>query len=56
MSQTTPGLTPFLDWYDIWAGLAGVNENGEIWLQDPPVGVHLSVQPARRSQILRQRC
>ena len=51
MSQTTPGLTPFLDWYDIWAGLAGVNENGETWLQDPPVGVHLSVQPARRSQI-----
>ncbi len=50
VSEARAGHTPFLDWYDIWAGLAG-NENGENWLQDPPVGVHLAVQQAQRSEI-----
>ena len=51
MAASTVGLTPFLDWYDIWAGLAGVNDNGETWLQDPPVGMRLVVQPAGRTEI-----
>ena len=42
---------PFLDWYDIWAGQACANENGESWLKDPPLGVRLAVQPARRSSV-----
>ena len=42
---------PFLDWYDIWAGQACANENGESWLKDPPLGVRLAVQPARRSPV-----
>ena len=42
---------PFIDWYEIWAGQAGVNEHGETGLKDPPTGVQLSVQPARRSEI-----
>ena len=42
---------PFLDWYGIWAGQARVNENGETWLKDPPTGVRLSVQQARRSEV-----
>ena len=54
MSAAKAGHTPFLDWYDIWAGLAGLNEDGETWLQDPPVGVRLAVQPAQRSEIFLQ--
>ena len=42
---------PFLDWYDIWAGQACANENGESWLKDPPLGVRLAVQEARRSPV-----
>ena len=42
---------PFLDWYDIWAGQACANENGESWLKDPPLGVRLAVQQVRRSPV-----
>ena len=51
MSETPLVRQPFLDWYDIWAGQAKVNENNETWLKDPPVGVKLSVQQARRADI-----
>ena len=36
---------PFLDWYGVWAGQAGI-EGGQAWVQDPPVGVRLAVQEA----------
>ena len=39
---------PFLDWYGVWAGQTGI-ENGQAWVQDMPVGVHLAVQPAQKS-------
>ena len=51
MSETPLVRQPFLDWYDIWAGQAKVNENKETWLKDPPMGVKLSVQQARRSDV-----
>ena len=51
MSETPLVPQPFLDWYDIWAGQANVNENNETWLKDPPIGVKLSVQQARRADI-----
>jgi hypothetical protein len=41
---------PFLDWYGIWPGQTGI-ENGQAWVQDMPVGVHLSVQPAQKSSV-----
>jgi hypothetical protein len=45
---------PFLDWYDIWPGQAGRDEHGRSWLEAPPQGVRLRVQPARMSDIFFQ--
>ena len=42
---------PFLDWYGIWAGQTGIGESGQAWVQDPPRGVQLAVQPAQKSAI-----
>jgi len=42
----------FLDWYGIWAGQAGLDEQRRAWLQDPPQGVRLSVQQASLSNVL----
>ena len=39
---------PFLDWYGVWPGQAGI-EGGQAWVQDPPVGVRLAVQEASKS-------
>ena len=41
---------PFLDWYGVWAGQAGI-EGGQAWVQDPPVGVRLAVQEASKSPV-----
>ncbi|MBI2951857.1 hypothetical protein HYY27_07180, partial [bacterium] len=49
MSSLTP--QPFLDWYGIWAGQTGIDEHGQAWVQDRPVGVRLTVQPARKSGV-----
>ena len=45
---------PFLDWYDIWPGQAGRDEHGRSWLEAPPQGIRLRVQPARMSDIFFQ--
>ena len=41
---------PFLDWYGIFAGTTSIDD-GEVWYQDVPTGVHLAVQPAHRSAV-----
>ena len=43
-------MQPFLDWYGVWAGQAGI-EGGQAWVQDPPVGVRLAVQEASKSPV-----
>lgn len=50
MKQDGPILKPFVDWYEIWPGQAGQHDDGGSWLQDPPEGVRLTVQEARRSE------
>ena len=42
---------PFLDWFGVWPGQAGRDEDRRAWLQDPPQGIRLQVQPARRSEV-----
>ncbi|MBM3457599.1 MAG: hypothetical protein FJX77_03575 [Armatimonadetes bacterium] len=51
MAEPKLEVQPFLDWYGIWAGQAGLDEQGEAWVQDPPVGIRLAVQPARHSPV-----
>ena len=51
MSKNGATLKPFVDWYEIWPGQAGRRkDDGGSWLQDPPEGVRLSIQEARRSE------
>ena len=42
---------PFLDWYGVWAGQTGIDENNQAWGQDPPMGVSLRVQQAEKSEV-----
>lgn len=42
---------PFLDWYGIWASHRKIEKDGSIWSQDPPLGVRLVVQPAKKSEV-----
>ena len=42
---------PFLDWYGIWPSHRKREEDGTIWSQDPPRGVKLSIEPARKSEV-----
>ena len=51
MSATPLVPQPFLDWFGIWPGQAGRDEKGRAWLQDPPQGIALKVQPARMSAV-----
>lgn len=39
---------PFLDWYGIWPGAAGYEQDGLAWVGDAPRGVRLAVQPPQR--------
>ena len=52
MDKSIPVAQPFLDWFGVWAGQAGRDENLHAWLEDPPLGVRLRVQPARRSAVI----
>ena len=45
-------MVSLLDHNGIWPGQAGIDETGQGWLQDPPVGVELRVQPATASETL----
>lgn len=40
------GLTLFADWYPVWPGAVGFDEDGRGRLIDAPQGLRLSVQPA----------
>ena len=51
MATTTPTMEPFLDWYGIWPGQSGRDEDGYSFFEDPPVGVRLRVQEARKSAV-----
>ncbi len=42
---------PFLDWYGVWPGHTAIDQSGEVWSQDRPLGVSLRVQEARKSEI-----
>ena len=42
---------PFLDWYGVWAGQTGIDNNQQAWVQDPPLGVNLEVQEGDKSEI-----
>lgn len=37
-------MQPFLDWTDVWPGLAGRDEEGRSWVADPPQGLDLRLQ------------
>ena len=41
---------PFYDWYGIFAGSTSIDDN-RFWTQDIPVGLHLAVQTAQKSDI-----
>ena len=49
--EIAPIKYPFLEWYGLWPGRTAIGEDGAIWTQDMPEGVHLAVQPARKSRI-----
>ncbi len=51
MNETPLVPQPLLDWFGIWPGQAGRDEKGHAWLQDPPRGIRLRVQPARKSEV-----
>ena len=51
MSQAPLIPQPFLDWYGVWPGQTKITDDSEIWVQDMPMGVSLSVQEATKSEI-----
>ena len=44
---------PFLDWYGIWAGSVGFNDDGTAWGSEVPKGVQLVLQEPALSEPLR---
>ena len=51
--RENPGVwTPFVDWREIYPGNRGVNRHGIYELYDAPVGVHLKVEEALKSDPL----
>lgn len=42
---------PFLDWYGVWPGQTGIDDNHQAWGQDPPLGVVLVVQEGIKSEV-----
>ena len=50
MTDASPVAQPFLDWYGIWPGQAGRDDKGHAWLEDPPLGIQLKPQAARKSE------
>ena len=43
-------MDPFLDWYSVWAGNVGYEDDGRAWATDTPSGVRLSVQTPEISE------
>ena len=49
MDTSERTVQPFVDWYGIWAGYGDLDcETGLNRIYEPPEGVKLSVQPARK--------
>ncbi len=46
-----PQPTPFLDWYGIWPSHRKLEEDGTVWSQDPPRGIELTPELARKSEV-----
>ncbi len=53
MTEARYGREPFLDWYGVWAGAVGFNDDGTAWGSEIPKGVQLSVQEPSMSEPLR---
>ena len=46
-----PVPKPFLDWYGVWASHRKLEGDGTVWSQDPPRGVGLTLELARKSDV-----
>ena len=46
-----PQPTPFLDWYGIWPSHRKLEDDGTVWSQDPPQGIELAPELARKSEV-----
>lgn len=53
MTEARLDREPFLDWYGIWAGAVGFNDDGTAWGSEIPKGVQLSLQEPSMSEPLR---
>jgi len=51
MSDQQPSPTPFLDWFGIWPSHRKRDEDGTSWSQDPPQGIELTQEQARKSPV-----
>ena len=53
MTEARLDREPFLDWYGIWAGAVGFNDDGTAWGSEIAKGVLLSLQEPSMSEPLR---
>ena len=51
MATESPSPLPLLDHRSIWPSHRKIEEDGTLWSDDPPVGVKLTVEPARKSEV-----
>ena len=51
MNDKRPAPTPMLDHYGIWASHRKLEPDGTIWSQDPPRGVKIEIETARKSAV-----
>lgn len=51
MNDDEPIPLPLLDHRSIWSSHRRIDDDGSLWSDDPPVGVKLRVEPARKSDI-----
>ena len=51
MSDQQPSPTPFLDWFGIWPSHRKRDDDGTTWSQDPPQGIELTQEQARKSPV-----
>ena len=51
MNDNRPAPTPILDHYGIWASHRKLEPDGTIWSQDPPRGVKIEIETARKSDV-----
>ena len=51
MDNLKAATRPFLDWYGIFASHRKEEADGRIWSQEPPTGVRLAIEPAKKSEV-----